>query len=68
MIGLGCEGNQIGAWLRASGLSESVNLRTYNIQNVGGTRAAVTQGIAFVKEMLVSANTREARTLQRIAF
>jgi len=59
VIGLGCEGNQIGAWLRASGLSESVNLRTYNIQNVGGTRAAVAQGIAFVKEMLVSANTAQ---------
>ena len=56
VIGLGCEGNQIGSWLRASGLSESVNLRTYNIQNVGGTRAAVSQGISFVSEMLVSAN------------
>ena len=56
VIGLGCEGNQIGSWLRASGLSESVNLRTYNIQNVGGTRVAVSQGISFVSEMLVSAN------------
>ena len=56
VIGLGCESNQIVAWMKDSGLSEGVNLRTFNIQTVGGTRAAVSQGISVVQEMLVSAN------------
>jgi altronate hydrolase len=56
VVGLGCESNQIVSWMRASGLSEGVNLRTFNIQNVGGTRAAVEQGIATVQAMLVTAN------------
>ncbi|MFB0916013.1 MAG: UxaA family hydrolase, partial [Burkholderiaceae bacterium] len=56
VVGLGCESNQIVSWMRASGLNEGVNLRTFNIQNVGGTRAAVEQGIATVQAMLVTAN------------
>jgi altronate hydrolase len=55
-VGLGCEGNQLTAWLQASGLRESVNLHTYNIQDAGGTRAAVAKGIALVESMLASAN------------
>lgn len=56
VVGLGCEGNQITAWLHASGLRESVALHTYNIQDAGGTRAAVEKGVALVASMLPQAN------------
>ena len=55
-VGLGCEGNQLTAWLNASGLRESVLLHTYNIQDAGGTRAAVAKGIELVQSMLAAAN------------
>lgn len=58
-VGLGCEGNQLTAWLNASGLRESVTLHTYNIQDAGGTRAAVAKGIEWVEMMLPAANAFE---------
>ncbi|MFZ9254545.1 MAG: UxaA family hydrolase [Hylemonella sp.] len=56
VVGLGCEGNQIGAWLDASGLHEGTELQTFNIQDSGGTRHTVEKGIALVKAMLPKAN------------
>ena len=56
MVGLGCEANQINAWLAHSSLSEGDNLRVFNIQDSGGTRKTVEQGIAIVREMLPRAN------------
>lgn len=61
VLGLGCEANQIKDLLGKAGLSEGKALRFFNIQDAGGTRKAVAQGVALVKEMLPSANavTRE---------
>ncbi len=59
VIGLGCEGNQISAWLAHSSLAEGDTLRTFNIQDTGGTRKTVAKGIALVQAMLPKAN--EAR-------
>ena len=56
VVGLGCESNQINAWLAHSGLQEGSNLRTFNIQDSGGTRKTVERGIALVQEMLPAAN------------
>ncbi|MEN9781608.1 MAG: putative D-galactarate dehydratase [Pseudomonadota bacterium] len=56
MVGLGCEANQINAWLTHSHLNEGDNLRVFNIQDTGGTRKTVEQGIAIVREMLPRAN------------
>ena len=56
VVGLGCESNQINAWLAHSGLQEGSLLRTFNIQDRGGTRKTVERGIAMVKEMLPAAN------------
>jgi altronate hydrolase len=56
IIGLGCESNQISALLGAQALEESELLRTYSIQDIGGTRKAIEQGVALVKEMLAKAN------------
>lgn len=54
MIGLGCEVNQIGAFLEEQGLSDRI--RNMNIQSMGGTRRTVEAGIAFVKDVLAEAN------------
>lgn len=56
VVGLGCEANQVGVWLQRSHLSEGPLLRTFNIQDSGGTRQTIEQGIAMVQAMLPVAN------------
>ena len=56
VVGLGCESNQINAWLATSSLREGDTLRVFNIQDTGGTRKTVERGIALVQEMLPAAN------------
>jgi len=56
MVGLGCETNQIGGLLQAHGLTESARLRTFTIQDTGGTSKTVAKGIALVREMLADAD------------
>jgi altronate hydrolase len=56
VVGLGCEANQINAWLSSGRLSEGENLRVFNIQDSGGTRRTVEKGIALIHEMLPRAN------------
>ena len=56
VVGLGCESNQINAWLAASSLRENDTLRVFNIQDSGGTSKTVAKGIALVNEMLAPAN------------
>jgi len=55
VIGLGCEVNQVGALVDATG----PQLRTMTIQEAGGTREAIEEGIAIVRQMLdVAAEAR----------
>ena len=56
VVGLGCEANQINAWLAHSSLREGDTLKVFNIQDTGGTRKTVEKGIALVNEMLPKAN------------
>ncbi|HUQ73474.1 MAG TPA: altronate dehydratase family protein [Burkholderiales bacterium] len=56
LIGLGCEANQVNMLLSAQGLKKSDKLGAFTIQEKGGTRKAVENGIARVKEMLPEAN------------
>ena len=56
VIGLGCEANQITALLGAEGLAEGDRLRTYNLQDVGGTAKAIGRGVALVREMVPAVN------------
>ncbi|MDP3616342.1 MAG: altronate dehydratase family protein, partial [Rhodoferax sp.] len=56
VVGLGCEANQVKAWLTHSGLTEGDNLQVFNIQDSGGTTKTVAKGIALVNEMLPRAN------------
>jgi altronate hydrolase len=56
IVGLGCEANQINALLGAESLSEGPLLRTFSIQDTGGTAKAIARGVAMVNEMLPHAN------------
>ena len=56
VIGLGCESNQISSLFGAQNLKENDLLRTFSIQDSGGTRKAIESGVAQVKEMLAVAN------------
>jgi altronate hydrolase len=62
IVGLGCEANQISALLGAEALNEGPHLRTFSIQDTGGTAKTIRQGVAMIEEMLPHANqvTREA--------
>jgi len=56
MIGLGCEANQISALLGAESLEEGPLLRTFSIQDTGGTAKTIAYGIRLIEEMLPLAN------------
>jgi len=56
VVGLGCEANQIKAWLAHSSLTEGDNFRVFNIQGTGGTRKSIAKGIALIEAMLPRAN------------
>jgi altronate hydrolase len=70
IIGLGCEANQISALLRESGLVNSDQLVSYNLQDEGGTRKSVAKGIEHVKAMLPSANqvSRQALPISHLTL
>ena len=56
IVGLGCEANQISALLGAQNLRESALLRTFSIQDTGGTAKTIARGLAMIEEMLPHAN------------
>ncbi|WP_207796657.1 UxaA family hydrolase [Sphingomonas oleivorans] len=59
IVGLGCETNQIDGLLAAQGLDRSEQLRSFTIQDSGGTAKAVTRGIEEVKALLAEADRIE---------
>ncbi len=56
VVGLGCEANQINAWLADAGLGEGPALHAFNIQDSGGTTRTVEKGIALIESLLPAAN------------
>jgi len=56
IVGLGCESNQIEGLLNAEELQTGPLLQSFNIQNVGGTSAAVARGIELIEGFLPLAN------------
>jgi altronate hydrolase len=56
LVGLGCEANQINALLAAQGLKRTDHLHAFTIQDKGGTRKAVEEGVARIRELLPEAN------------
>ncbi|SAK63175.1 UxaA family hydrolase [Caballeronia ptereochthonis] len=61
VIGLGCETNQIARIMETQGLVEAPFLRTFNIQETGGTAKTVAHGIERIEEMLEAANRVQRR-------
>jgi altronate hydrolase len=56
IVGLGCERNQLSGLLDETGLREGPHLRTFTMQDTGGTRATIEAGVAAVKELLPHAD------------
>jgi altronate hydrolase len=56
VIGLGCETNQISRLMETQGLVEADFLRTFNIQETGGTAKTIKHGVELVHAMLAEAN------------
>jgi altronate hydrolase len=63
LVGLGCEANQINPLLAAQGLKRSDHLHAFTIQDKGGTRKAVEEGVARIRELLPDANRIERETV-----
>ncbi len=59
LIGLGCETNQVGALVQNEGLGDHAGLRTFTIQDSGGTLRTIARGIDAVKALLPAANNVE---------
>ncbi|QYF87726.1 UxaA family hydrolase [Brevundimonas sp. PAMC22021] len=55
IVGLGCEANQIPAWLSNEGLEPGPRLRTLTIQEAGGTARAIEAGTAIVRDLVADA-------------
>lgn len=56
MIGLGCETNQAQFMLKRYGISESDMLKSFSIQEAGGTRNSIARAIEFITAMLPEVN------------
>ncbi|NMM06700.1 UxaA family hydrolase [Polaromonas sp.] len=56
VVGLGCEANQINAWLASSSLREGETFKVFNIQDSGGTTKTVAKGVALINQMLPKVN------------
>jgi altronate hydrolase len=56
LVGLGCEVLQIGRLTSDHGLADRNDFQSFTIQDVGGTRKAVEQGIERLTELLTVAN------------
>ena len=56
VVGLGCEANQISSLFGAENLQEGPLLRTFSIQDTGGTVRTIAHGVDIVREMLPHAN------------
>ena len=63
VIGLGCETNQIPRLLATQGLTDSARLRSFTIQDTGGTTKTIARGIELIKEMLPQANDVKRQTV-----
>ena len=56
IVGLGCERNQVADLVASQGLVPGPHVRTFVMQDTGGTRATIAAGIAAIQSMLPAAN------------
>jgi altronate hydrolase len=55
MVGLGCETFQIARWKQAYNIAESDTFRSLTIQDSGGTRKTIEDGLAALRDLLPAA-------------
>jgi len=63
IVGLGCERNIMGDFLAQEKLVPGPMLKTFIMQELGGTRKTIDAGIGAVKEMLPAANNVKRQTV-----
>ncbi|HWK65287.1 MAG TPA: altronate dehydratase family protein [Rhizobiaceae bacterium] len=63
LVGLGCEVFQIGRMKQLYGIEESDTFRTMTIQDTGGTRKTIEQGLERIREMLPVVNRASRETI-----
>ena len=63
LVGLGCEVMQIGRLKSEYGLVDSDNFQAFTIQETGGTRRAIEQGLAHLRAMLPKADAARRSTV-----
>jgi len=63
VVGLGCEVNQVGTLVEALDAREPGSVVSMTIQDAGGTREAIAQGQAIVRDMLVLASKAKRSTV-----
>lgn len=63
ILGLGCEVNQIDTLVEAEGLTPGERLHTISIQDIGGTAAAVREGVRLIQGLLPRINDVKRKTL-----
>ncbi len=56
VVGLGCERNQINTLFESEKLTSGTKLRSFIMQDSGGTRLTIAAGVEAVKELLPDAN------------
>jgi altronate hydrolase len=61
MVGLGCEVIQTGRFAKDYGLAGRDDFQSFTIQDAGGTRKAVADGLERIKDLLALANRVERR-------
>ena len=59
VVGLGCERNQINTLFQSEKLTSGTKLKTFVMQDSGGTRKTIEAGIEAIKELLPEANRVE---------
>lgn len=63
VIGLGCETNQAKFMLARCGIKDAPTLKTFTIQEAGGTRKSIAKAIGFIEELLPEIN--KARRVEK---
>ncbi|MBE0585210.1 MAG: altronate dehydratase [Desulfofustis sp.] len=63
IVGLGCERNQIDELVKIHNIKVGPKLRTFVMQEIGGTRKTIEAGVAAVLELLPEANRVKRQTV-----
>ena len=63
LVGLGCEVFQIGRMKQLYGIEESETFRTMTIQESGGTKKTIEQGLERIRGMVAAANAATRETI-----